>query len=263
MHRGTWARVAAMTILLAGTPVDELGAQQLEQRIAGIGDGRVLFAFAARPGVCGDGYNISTGDDGCWSRTSDDGTRLRRLAAGPIRVTLTIRDQQVVSLRTVVGGDSGLREGVIDLGRVSTQEASHYLLSLAERGEGRVGGEAIVPAVLADSVTVWPRLVTLARNERLPRSTRETATLWLGFAAADVIDPGDGETTEADEPREQAVFALSQLPRDQAVPSLIQVARTHRSPAIRRRAIFWLSQRLDERGINLMEEVLKASPRRE
>jgi hypothetical protein len=250
----------SLTILLAAAPSDEL-AGQLAQRVAGISDGRARFTFAARPGVCGDGYNISTGDDGCWLTTRDrNDSRPRHVASGPIRVTLTIRDRQVVSLRTAVGGDSTVREGVTDLGRVSPQEASSYLLSLAERSEGRIGADAIVPAALADSVTVWPRLVTLARNDRLARGTREAAALWLGFAAADAIDPGDHESSEDDGPREQAVFALSQLPREEGVPALVQVARTHRSPAIRRKAIFWLSQTLDERGIDVMEEILRASP---
>jgi hypothetical protein len=248
-----------MAVLLAGAPVGKVAAQELAQRISGVGEGRVRFTFAARPGVCGDGYNISTGDDGCWVTRRDD-ARPVRLSPGPIRVTLTLRDRRVVSLRTAVGGDSGVGAGVTDLGRVSTREASDYLLSLAERSEGRVGGEAIVPAALADSVIIWPRLLALARNERLPRDTRQTASLWLGFAAADVVDPADEETSEEDGPREQAVFALSQLPREQGVPSLIQVARTHRSPAIRRKAIFWLSQTLDNRAIGLMEEVLRASP---
>ena len=257
MRQATITRILPLAVvLLAATPASEAAAQQLAQRITDIADGRARFVFSARPGVCGDGQNLITRDD-CTVRSQrmNDGGRWR--SEGPVRVTLTIRDRRVVSLRTAVGGDTTLPDGVTDLGRVSTPEATDYLLLLAERGEGRVGDDAVVPAALADSVTVWPRLLALARNERLPRNTRQSAALWLGFAAADAIAPDVEGTSEEHDARAQAVFALSQLPRDEGVPALVQVARTHRDPAIRRKAVFWLSQTLDERAFDAMEAILK------
>ncbi|MGH7717826.1 MAG: HEAT repeat domain-containing protein [Gemmatimonadaceae bacterium] len=259
------APILGIVLALAAelAPVSAAGAQSLAQRIAAVDSGRVQFIFASRPGVCGDGYNsFSTGDDGCSVRFSrrDDG-EVRRYTEGPLRVILTIRDSRVVAVRTRVGGDLTPAEGVTDLGRVSAREASDYLLGLAERGEGRVGDDAIVPAALADSVTVWPRLLTLARNDRISRNTRRAAALWLGFAAADAVDPDHAGEEKDDDPRGHAVFALSQRPREESVPALVQIARTHRDPSIRRKAIFWLSQNPDERGLALMEEVLRTAGR--
>jgi PBS lyase HEAT-like repeat. len=53
------------------------------------------------------------------------------------------------------------------------------------------------------------------------------------------------------------VFALSQLRDHQGVEPLIQVARTNHDPRLRRKALFWLSQSGDARGLDLMEEILK------
>jgi HEAT repeat protein len=71
-------------------------------------------------------------------------------------------------------------EGVTDLGAVSAAAAAEYLLDLATRAEGRPGREAILPAVLADSVTVWPGLIALTKNRALARTVRQGAMSWLG-----------------------------------------------------------------------------------
>src|SRR2546422_3193586 len=52
-------------------------------------------------------------------------------------------------------------------------DAADFLLDLARRDGGRAADEAIFPATIADSVTVWPALLKLARDERVPRRLAE------------------------------------------------------------------------------------------
>jgi HEAT repeat protein len=113
---------------------------------------------------------------------------------------------------------------------------------------------------VADSVTVWPDLLRLARSAIVARETRRSAVFWLGQAAGEAATRGLTEllddTTVALEVKESAVFALSQQPRDEGVPALIRVARTHPSPGVRKKALFWLGQSDDPRALALFEELL-------
>jgi HEAT repeat protein len=165
----------------------------------------------------------------------------------------------VHSVRTYVGGRWLPHGSAVDLGTVGAREAAEYFLGLAE--QTGVGGDLLLPAVLADSVTIWPSLVRIARNERLPRKARESAVFWLGQAAGEAAgqaldsiardDRGDRDV------RKQAIFALSQRDRNESVPALIRIARTNTDPALRKTALFWLGQSGDPRAISLFEEILK------
>ena len=86
--------------------------------------------------------------------------------AGPVVVRVTRSGGMVVGLDVEIAPES-TPEGVTDLGAVSGAAAAEYLLDLATRAEGRPGREAILPAVLADSATVWPGLID-ARQEPRP-----------------------------------------------------------------------------------------------
>jgi HEAT repeat protein len=70
------------------------------------------------------------------------------------------------------------------------------------------------------------------------------------------LDELVGEAALDQDVREQAIFALSQRPRDEGIPALIKVVRTSRDPALRRKALFWLGQSGDPRGLQLIEELL-------
>lgn len=226
--------------------------QSLGGRVAAAPDGTVRLTFAARPGVCGNGVNIialECRDGRCGNRTitregTFDGDDVEcDCQPGPVRVALTVRGGAVQSLRAYVGGPWATPAAgavVTDLGAVATHDAVDFLLDLATRDDGRAGDE--VPATIADSVTVWPALLKLARHERVTRRTRRQAVFWLGQAAGDVATRGltdlvdDAAVDRA--VKEQAVFALSQRPRDEGVPALIRVARTHRDREVRRKALF-------------------------
>ena len=247
-----------------------LEAQSLEQRVARAPEGEVWFNYAARPGVFGDGRSIITWSceagrcrshqvEGNWSDVDWDRHRLS-CDSGPARVRLIKEDNQITRLRVYVGGKWSATAGVTDLGAVPAQEAARYLLTLARMGAAGVGEKAVFAATLADSVTVWPELLRIAREDNLPRRTRRTAVFWVGQAAEEAATRGLDELLTADtvdrDVREAAVFALSQRPREEGVPILIGVVRTHRDPEIRRKALFWLGQSEDPRALALFEELL-------
>jgi HEAT repeat protein len=247
-------------------------AQAVGARVAAAPDGTVRLTFATRPGVCGNGRNIialECHDGKCGHQTISTwggfyGDEVDYdCDAGPARLSLTVRHGAVESLRTYVGGrwvTPAPGASVTDLGAVSAREAADFLLGLARREGGRAGEEAIFPATIADSVTVWPALLQLARDDRVTGRTRSQAVFWLGQAAG-AAAAGDlaGLASDGDLDREvknAAVFALSQLPHDAGVPLLIRIARTNKDPEVRKKAIFWLGQSGDPRALALFEELL-------
>lgn len=110
---------------------------------------------------------------------------------------------------------------------------------------------------MADSATVWPVLLDLARAPDVPRDTRDNGTLWLGFAAGDALGP-DAEAGD-DDVRESAIFALAQRPRDEAVPALTRVVQGDHPVHLKKSALFWLGQTDREYAVGLYEEILGGS----
>ena len=263
--------IRAITVLglsvLIGTTAE---AQGIGRRVSSAPDGKVRMTFASRPGVCGNGSsNISFDcDDGdCGHHgTWNDGDRDADVTTcpceeGPVRLVFRVAGGRVTKVRAYVGGDWRSPEAATtDLGVVSAKDAAQYLLELARTSAGHAGEEAIFPATLADSVTVWPDLFRIARNEDVPRATRKSAVFWIGQAAGDAVTKGLDSLAEAHDVdrdvRESAVFALSQQRNDVGVPALIAIARTNKDPDIRKKAIFWLGQSDDPRALALFEELL-------
>jgi hypothetical protein len=258
---------AFLPVLIAARALD---GQSLEQRVARAPDGDVRLSYAARPGVYGNGYNIITWDcdrGRCRSQHNDGDYRGKEWEdsrtpcdSGPVRVSLTKRGTEVTRLRVYVGGAWRATDGVTDLGTVGAVEAARFLLSVVRTATSGDGEKAVFAATLADSVTVWPDLLRLARDAGTPRRTRRTAVFWVGQAAEEAATRGLDEIVTGDtvdrEVREAAVFALSQRPREEGVPALIRIVRTHRDPEIRRKALFWLGQSEDPRALALFEELL-------
>lgn len=204
-----------------------LGAQSsLRARVEGAGDARVQFRYAGRADVCGLGSSIqvgtstwiNTGHSNTWN--SADRPPCRR---GPVVVRITRAGGMIVGIDTEVAPES-TPEGVTELGMVPAAAAAEYLLDLAARAEGRPGREAILPAALADSASIWPGLIALAKNGALSRSVRQGAMSWLGRE----LDRTGGEdarqasaalvaiATNADETtpiRQQAVSVLARSER--------------------------------------------------
>lgn len=238
--------------ILSGLPAC-LTAQTLQQRIAAVGSGTVHLSYAARPGVCGDGPNRINTDarNGEWEDDRE---------SQPVRVALTLRDRRVVGVRTYVGGRWRAGSAAIDLGTVRPQEAAAYFMGLAERSAD-LTGDPVLPATLADSVTIWPSLLRLARTTHLPRETRRSAVFWLaqvaGRAPALALDSIAFDDKGDREIRKQAVFALSQRSDNEGVPALIRIARTSPDRELRKTAMFWLGQSEDPRALDLFEEILR------
>ena len=244
--------------------VAPLQAQSLASRVAAVEDGAVTFHYAARPGVCGDGESfIRTGRSsyhGSWSsnRATEPCT------FGPVQVRLTLGDGAVHRIETWVGP---LRSrDARDLGEVSAPEAARYLMTIAARGAAGASKRAIFPAVLADSVTIWPELFAIARDtEARSRATRRDALFWLSRFASGAVagrpnDPfadEDEAPSEDDELKTHAVFVMSQLPREEGIPQLLEIARSNPNRRVRGQALFWLGQSGDPRAIELFESVLR------
>ena len=173
------AAACGLGVLLAAACAT-LPAQDIARRVAQVRDGTVRMSFASRSDVCGNGAgSISTGNGA--HRTMNSGgsgsyTTSRHneweddCEAGPVRVAIDVADGKPIALRTYVGGRWRAGSDVTDLGTVPVREAVDYLLDHLARSEGKVAGEAIFPATIADSTVVWPRLL------RSPRTTRARAT---------------------------------------------------------------------------------------
>ena len=215
--------------------------------------GTVRLSFAARPGVCGDGlHNIRLVDGNDeWEEDCEP---------QPVRVALHVHDRRVTEVRSYVGGRWRSGVSATDLGTVRPQDAAAYFISLAER-DGDVSGDPLLAATLADSITIWPALLRLARTPAVPQETRRTAVFWLGeaagTAAAGTLDSIAGDSAGDREVRKQAVFALSQRPGNEGVPALLRIARTNPDPELRKTALFWLGQSEDPRALTLFEEILR------
>ena len=249
-------------VVIASLITREVKAQSIANRVASVRDGKVRMTFASRPEVCGGGNWISRGGNSRMNWNSDQSSDVlydEDCSHSPVRLVLYVDNGRVVKLRTYVGGRwRPAASETVDLGAVSTRDATSYLVSLAS-SDNSVGREAIMPATLADSVTIWPQLFRLARNESVSMSTRKQAMFWLGQAASDAVAPDHytrGRESDDTEVKKQVVFALSQRRNGEAVPALIQVARNNRDPDLRRSALFWLWQSGDVLAVSLFEEIL-------
>ena len=245
-------RILQALLVFAALPA-AAEAQSLAQRIAAVGSGTVRLSFAARPGVCGDGlHSIRVHDgNGEWEEDCEP---------QPVRVALQVHDHRVTEVRSYVGGRWRPVVSATNLGTVRPQDAAAYFISLAER-VGDVSGDPLLPATLADSSTIWPALLWLARSPAVPQETRRQAVFWLGeaagAAAARTLDSIAGDSTGDREVRKQAVFALSQRSGNEGVPALLRIARDNPDPELRKTALFWLGQSEDPRALALFEEILR------
>ena len=225
------------------------GAQQAD-RLAGLRDGLVHLSFGVRGRACS-AESVEVVASSCPCDPSAAHAHLQLSAGRVVRFGLRVRPISNPELP-----DSG----GMQLGRIPAEDAAALLLALAARG-GAEGEDLVAAASIADSATVWPELLALARNRSLAPATRRAAIFWLSQAASEAATRGlDSIATDAGtdrELREQAVFALSQRPTDEAVPALIRIARTNDDGAIRRKAVFWLGQTDDPRAVALFEDILQ------
>lgn len=244
---------AAAAALLAAATAAPATAQSLAERVRAV-SGDADFRFAARSGVCGDGDRMISFRDHVEMR--DEGSRA--CAPGPVRVRVSVAAHEPARVHAYIGGAS--ESGVTDLGTVSDREAVGYLLSLARSAPEAVAHEAIMPAALADSTTISPALVAIARDRARPLKVRKSALFWAG----QVGEPGTLEPVRAiaidrgeEEPmREHALFVLSQLPDAAGVPALIDATRDDGEPTLAKKATFWLGQTDDARASAALRDMV-------
>jgi hypothetical protein len=255
------ARSAFLAAAVLITPFVS-SAQSLADRVHDAPDGTVRFTFRSRPDVCGAGNSVHVGNgtSNINNERSPDVEWNDDCGHGPVRVVLTVHDHAVTDIHTYVSGRWRNASGVTDLGDVSPRTGADYLIAFAKQTPTSVGRKAIFPATLGDSVVIWPSLMQIARDARIPNQTRKDAVFWLGQMAGDVVTSNlvqlVAEDTLNREIRESAVFALSQQPKEEGVPALIRIAQTNRDPSVRKKALFWLGQSNDPRALALFEGIL-------
>lgn len=227
---------AACCVVVLAAFTSPARAQSLARRITSAPEGRVQFSFAARPGVCGNGRSyIQTGPNS-FSGNWDDTRRMDPCVAGPVRVVLERADRDVISLQTYVGPAS-VDPGTTDLGTVRPEEAADYLFSLARDAEGRVGRDAIMPAMLADAGNMSGDLLAIGRDASRPRETRRSALSWLGQTAgvegsvsprvSDALLQIARDENDNMEVRRTALGVLSRLDQGAGIPPLIELSRAN------------------------------------
>ncbi len=243
-----------------------LQAQSLSSRVAAVARGSVTFHFAARRGVCGDGDRFMRIAHSYQGNLSSE-THTAPCDVGPVQVRLTLRDGDVERVETWAGTLRS-RDGRA-LGKVSSAESAQLLLAIAARGSAGASAKAILPAVLADSATVWPTVLVIARDSQTrARATRQDAAFWLSRFAASALagkthdlldddaadDSGNGDKADL---KRHAVFVLSQLSNRKGIPALLDIARSNADRTIRGQALFWLGQSGDPRALALFESLLR------
>lgn len=244
-------------------------AQALAERVASAGSPRVQFTYAARSGVCGNGRTFINVMGNTWVGSWSDSDRREVCSEGPVRVVVDRAGREVVSITSFVGPDGEKVDGIADLGRVRTRDAADYLLGLAERAEGRVSRDAILPAVLADSVDVTPRLLAIARNQNSARETRRSALSWLArpldarergvaeVATALVAIAGNEDDNQS--VRQQALRSLARLEHGAGTNALMALARDANRSWLAREALASLTSSGDPRARQHLREVVRTA----
>ena len=250
MHLSRILTAGSLVVIASLAPVRS-DAQSIASRIASARDGKVRMTYASRDEICGYGNGISTkpGNQNQWSsdRNSPDVVYDNVCGYGPVRLVAEIRDGKPERIRAYVGGRWREPVGrVTDLGSVSVREATAYLLDLARTQPGKVGGEAIFAATLADSVEMVQPLYDIARNDSHPRETRDQAIFWMSQIDDDRV-VGNLEKllrgSRDEHIQDKAIFGLSQTNDDRARAVLREFAENDGpSDKVRGSAIFWLGQ---------------------
>lgn len=241
-------------------------ANPILESLESLDNGKLRFAYAARPGVQGNGSNvvITHGSHTTWHNGSDHADRRNLCDPCQVQVTLTVRQGEIRRLRRRVGArQRPAAQDVRQLGVVEAMDARDFLMKLVDEAQDNIAEAALAAAVLSEVGVAWEGLLKLARDDNRSRELRSTALFWLGQEAQEVVTSelenlatGDIEDLEV---RRSAVFALSQRPDPQSIPSLQRIVKQHRHPEIRSHALFWLAQKESPQVTDFFEEILSGS----
>ena len=264
-------RAAGCGLVMIAIAAPAAWTQSFANRINAVRDGRVSFTFAAREGVCGNGRSfISIGSDiHIGSYSMSDGRLSEPCERGPVRVVLDRADGGVIDVNTYVGrasDASGAADAATNLGAVRAAEAAQYLLGLAASVDGKPGRDAILPAVLADSVDVTPQLLAIARDEARPRETRRSAISWAGRQSdaagagarvAEALVRIARNENDNNGVRQQALNTLARLDHGAGIPSLMELARGGSDTWLTRESVQALAHSGDPRARGYLRSVVE------
>lgn len=195
-------------------------------------DGSFRIRYAVAPDVCATETSLrigSSGDSGDGWAVYSNGPSGQGCDRGPAVVLVTRNAGRVTSIRIGVGAS---RTAANDLGLVSAPGAARAFLAIASEQDGRVGREAVLAAIIADSADVGGDLLALARGGSHSRGLRETAVGWVGRAVGRSGSPGDlsrslgalaGDRDVPESVRTRAAAALGRS-GDGAVAVLVELA---------------------------------------
>ena len=247
----------------------DAGAQSIEQRVRAVRDGTVELRYAPRPGVCGDGshyWSIGRGMRVSRGTVQNGMSTNAPCLPGPVHVRLRTENGEGRVVSVEVGPTPRRSAGeVTDLGTVPAAAAADYFLDLASSGSGSSASRAVTAAALADSASVWRRLLDIAGDSTTrAKSTRNEASFWLALFTAAKLEGRDeslaletDDDDERDDAKSSAIFALSQLRNREGIDPLVRIARSNKEARLRRKALFWLGQSGDPRAIALFGEILR------
>jgi HEAT repeat protein len=242
-------------------------AQSLADRVAGANQPRVQFIYSGRPEVCGDGRSyIRVSNSEFYGSWSGDMDRMP-CAVGPVRVLIDRAGREVVNISVYAGPIAETPAGVADLGRVRARDAADYLLGLAEKSDGRVSRDAIMPALLADSTDASTRLMAIAKNQEAARQTRSSAISWLARPlnnvdrnvqpVADALMSIARDEDDNQNVRQQALRTLARLEHGAGTTALIQLARDTQRGWLAREALSAVNSSGDPRARTYLREVVR------
>ncbi len=229
----------------AGSIASPLAAQSLAEEIERAPDGWIVFQYALERDVeiCANG-GMRRGDS--WRMRWSDG-RGDFCAGGFAQAELRIRDGEVTDVEIQPPSVGRGASSETDLGERDPQEVADYFLTLARESPRRgVAEDAIMPAVVAEDVTVWPQLRDIGLDRGLDDEVREAAVFWLSQVDTErALEALEEILDSSDEPdiRERAIFAVSQHGSSRSTEVLKGYAERDSAPRnLRENAIFWLGQ---------------------
>jgi hypothetical protein len=260
--------IALLLVALAGQPAVANGPLVTRDASAGLAPAVSAVATAVDD-TAWIGYAVPArgGDRVCWDQeragVSNPSGVTRLEPADALHVLLRVERGQVVRVR-LSSPDCAIDAGgrtLTWLTGVRAADSVALLDGYASRADAprALADGALAALALHAEPAALDRLLALARDATTGH-TRGQALFWLGQRAGDRAAGAITRAIETDPDtavKRQAVFALSQLPAADGVPRLIEVARAHSNASVRKQAFFWLGQSKDPRALAFFEEVLR------
>jgi HEAT repeat protein len=246
-------RAVVVATLATAALAHEVDAQSLAARVDAVRDGSVDMSFAGRPGLCGDGSDMIWFGDRRYSFGQFGHFRgdTPPCNGGPVQVTIGRAGGETISIRTRVGRVSPSSDAA-NFGTVSARDAAAFFFAQSRAILGRRNAEqALIAAVVADSVAVTAPLLQVVRDGNVRLDLRQFAAMLLGDAdEPDSHTALRGVISDADLPgdvRGSAIVALGQRDLALADAEFLERQYTTLGPKLRDNVFLALSRSDDPR----------------